>query len=1275
MPLTEKPETGHAAAAREAPGRPLRARARSRRRIPTHRLALIFGVALLMAVGYGMAAPGALDRGFGADGPRGSGLGAAQPSTCIFGGDRDAVITLSKSTGPASTSIWVNGTGFATYGAVDIWWTEMTPAAGTPEEAGTSTAQSSGTFSDRISVPPAGPAYPVGTYNLTAEDTYNDCGYAAFALTTASTASPQLVIEYPTSGLAGTLTSVDGSYFSAGATIDPVAIGGADVTCSGGGPTVSGAGTFTCEFAVPDSLSAGVYSVTAYDPTDGTIVSTNSFTDTGGQTTTTVSCAPDPIGAAPSGASPEFSTNCTATVTGDAPTGAVDWSSSSGTGVFFTWFEVDGYPDITLTDSCTLDGSGQCTITYSDTSIGSPTITGAYGGDYANAASAGLFGITILAATNPTILVLCSPSEVTSTATCTATVTGNDPTGEISWTAGSLGSSSGTFSSDACTLASGGCSVTYTSPGFSGGCDPFEPQDCGLPVEITAAYSGDALNAPASGTYYVTVTSPSSEYEAYTPVASAGVPCNVYSSDCQIYGSNEGGFGSEGATSDAADAATVPGTPPTDEAGEFSALASSEGGEVSLTGNSANAGYGYGTVEAADSSGVSGSCDMSSDSENLAPCLGVSLSIGGDEVAECTAASDFTCAYALVYAFVSFTMCDLNPDSGDGSGDACTTEEIYGLACAGEDCPELQEDECASDFNPLCTDGCQYTDGPDGDIDCAEQGSAETDLESPGPDDFGSGDDVASGDTLSYSVYGYGGIEASGGADADLDLDPTVQLVDLDPAGVTISTPAAVTAAANQPSALQVVNSVTPTFTAAGDSITDNVNLTNAGNSALTGIEVIGSMEGPLSCPSESLAIGGQENCTATLIAPAPPGINTDYIVANGTNASDGDVFGESSASFQVAPTDHAVALTESGLAPGASWSVLTNGTLETSSSPTITLELPYGVYSYEVIAPPGNISNPGVGSFTVYGSDVSLTSSFAPGVEGPAIAAVAELLNLYGQRADLQTEFPDANESLSGFANLVAWAGAVVGGGTSDPAYAQLAPYGYWYVLLTTYNERVDLQSAFPDAYTAWTSYTDLVDWAGGVVTDMYPDSAAPSLAAYGWWYALMLTYNGRADLQQAYPDAMTNLTNYTGLLIWAGEVVDGSFVDSSATTLQPFGYYYDLLLVYESRADLESAFPNVTTDESSFDLLVLWAGGVSSGSYSDGDQSMLAPYAYWYVLFGAVYEHRADLQAAFLDAFTDGLSYTALFGWAGAVVSGEITDSSYSLLLPFASDYAPPP
>jgi hypothetical protein len=271
-------------------------------------------------------------------------------------------------------------------------------------------------------------------------------------------------------------------------------------------------------------------------------------------------------------------------------------------------------------------------------------------------------------------------------------------------------------------------------------------------------------------------------------------------------------------------------------------------------------------------------------------------------------------------------------------------------------------------------------------------------------------------------------------------------------------------------------------------------------------------------------------------------------------------------------------------------------------------------------------------------------------------------LMATYNARPDLQAAFPSAYTNSTSFDGLVSWAGGVVVGG-SDSYYQVLAPFGYWYVLMATYNARPDLQAAFPSAYSNFTSYQELVRWAGGVVTGG-SDSYYPVLAPFGYWYVLMATYNGRPDLQAAFPVAYTNFPSYAGLISWAGEVVSGA-PDSSYAALAPFGYWYALMEVYNYRSDLQSSFPGALSNFASFAKLVNWAGWVSDTD-SDIAYLTLAPFGYYYNMM-YVYDGRLDLQTAFPNAYTNWGSEVGLASWSGAVVNGTIRDSSEPTLQPY--------
>jgi hypothetical protein len=279
-------------------------------------------------------------------------------------------------------------------------------------------------------------------------------------------------------------------------------------------------------------------------------------------------------------------------------------------------------------------------------------------------------------------------------------------------------------------------------------------------------------------------------------------------------------------------------------------------------------------------------------------------------------------------------------------------------------------------------------------------------------------------------------------------------------------------------------------------------------------------------------------------------------------------------------------------------------------------------------------------------------------------------LMAAYDARPDLQSAFPNALTDFSSYTSLVSWAGGVVSGASSDGAYAALAPYGYWYALMTTYNERPDLQFAYPAVYTNLSNFTQLVVWANGVVAGDWADGAYASLASFGPWYAVMASYSERPDLQTAFPDAFTNQTNFTELVGWAYDVVTGISADAAYPSLAPFGYWYALMSWYDDRSDLQSAFPVAFTDFGSYTGLVAWAAGVVSGASPDGAESALQPFGYYYSVM-AVYNYRADLQAVFPDAYTNFADYTQLVQWAGSVVTGVFTDGADAILSPYGYFY----
>jgi len=265
-----------------------------------------------------------------------------------------------------------------------------------------------------------------------------------------------------------------------------------------------------------------------------------------------------------------------------------------------------------------------------------------------------------------------------------------------------------------------------------------------------------------------------------------------------------------------------------------------------------------------------------------------------------------------------------------------------------------------------------------------------------------------------------------------------------------------------------------------------------------------------------------------------------------------------------------------------------------------------------------------------------------------------------------LQSAMPEATQGH--IEGLTSWASCIVNDCTLDPSYPNLAPYAYWYTLMGRYNARPDLQAAYPNAYTSKAAFLGLVNWAGGVVEQKWVDSDYQELRQFGYWYALMSTYNNRGDLQVAMPNAYA--TGYVALVNWAGGVVTQKWTDGAYNQLEPFGYYYNLMMTYNQRLDLQAAFPAAYSSWASFTGLVNWAGGVVTQQWVDPSYSALNMTGYWYDLMH-LYAGRSDLQTAYPESYTFSTSYTNLLCWAKGVVLQRWSDPAYNQLQKYAQAY----
>src|SRR6185312_10802128 len=158
---------------------------------------------------------------------------------------------------------------------------------------------------------------------------------------------------------------------------------------------------------------------------------------------------------------------------------------------------------------------------------------------------------------------------------------------------------------------------------------------------------------------------------------------------------------------------------------------------------------------------------------------------------------------------------------------------------------------------------------------------------------------------------------------------------------------------------------------------------------------------------------------------------------------------------------------------------------------------------------------------------------------------------------------------------------------------------------LMNVYNSRSDLQSAYPEAANG-ANIDNLLGWAGS--SGISIDSASSILSPYASTYKLMQVYNVRSDLQGAFPEA-ANMGNIKNLLTWAGQW--GITSDSASSTLSPYAATYKLMQVYNGRSDLQSAFP-IAANNGDIASLLCWAK--NSGITSDSASSVLSAFASFY-------------------------------------------------------------
>ncbi len=284
-------------------------------------------------------------------------------------------------------------------------------------------------------------------------------------------------------------------------------------------------------------------------------------------------------------------------------------------------------------------------------------------------------------------------------------------------------------------------------------------------------------------------------------------------------------------------------------------------------------------------------------------------------------------------------------------------------------------------------------------------------------------------------------------------------------------------------------------------------------------------------------------------------------------------------------------------------------------------------------------------------------------------------LLHVWNQRSDLQAAYPEA---ASGYmAGLTVWARDW--GITDYPAdpfgpHAVLGPHAHTYALLSIYDARPDLQAAYPEAASG--DMAGLVRWAWQYGIVDYPrDPAGPHavLGPHAHTYALSIIYDARPDLRAAYPDVVAG--DRAALTVWARDWGINDYPDDPvgpAAVLGPHAHTYALLSIYDARPDLQAAYPEAASGDMAG--LTVWARDWGINDYPDdpvGPAAVLGPHAHTYALL-SIYDARPDLQAAYPEAASGDMA--GLTVWARDWGINDYPDDPVgpaAVLGPYAHDY----
>jgi hypothetical protein len=376
-------------------------------------------------------------------------------------------------------------------------------------------ATTSSTGNDTLTFATAGSAYLGG-------DAYDVLGINASNFVVGSGASPMNTLP----SLSQSFQSTEGRFVVAGVIANDASqfLPGAAFNLIPGQPCYScgmNGGWQISEYQILGSISQTNVPFTYVQTNDGWAELALSFAPN--VSTTSISCAPSP-------AMVTLASTCTATERGDSPTGTIAWAAN-GNGTFSK-------------SSCTLS-SGTCSVSYTPSAPpSSVTITASYGGDTYNPGSSANYSLSAgKDVTTETVRCTPSPAATGSTTTCTASVSGDSPSGTIAWTSSGVAN----FSPAAtCTLSAGACAVSYV------------PSPSSIPITITAAYSGDGNNRGSTGTFQLstvqaqTTPSTTSTTSSTSSLTASSTAASVSSTATQPSGSGTStAQGTTGASSSA----------------------------------------------------------------------------------------------------------------------------------------------------------------------------------------------------------------------------------------------------------------------------------------------------------------------------------------------------------------------------------------------------------------------------------------------------------------------------------------------------------------------------------------------------------------------------------------------------------------------------------------------------------------------------------------------------------------------------------------------------